>query len=475
MRAGEIHALVGENGAGKSTLVRILTGATPPDSGAVVIDGHTVARFAPVEARRLGVVAIHQHPALFPDLSVAENLALGAEPGGAFSRVDWPARRASAREALARVGADIDVDRDARSLSLPEQQLVEMARALSMRARLLILDEPTASLTPREVDRLFDLLKDLRAAGVAVIYISHRLEELPRLADRVTVLRDGRTDRHARPWRPSTRPALIKLMVGRDVASRLPQARRSPAGAPVLEVEGLSSRDAGVRTSASPSARGEIVGLAGLVGAGRTELARVLFGLTPRDAGSVRVSGREVRPRSPEEAIAAGIAYLPEDRRRHGVVLDLPVSSNLTLASLALVSRHGLLDRAAERATASRLVDALSVKTASLDTPVRLLSGGNQQKVALGRWLARTPDLLILDEPTQGVDVGAKAEIHRLIGDLAAQGMGVLLISSELLEVMGMSDRILVMRHGRLVAEFDRATADAESVMAAAFGRVSAA
>ena len=387
--------------------------------------------------------------------------------------MDWPARRAHAREALARVGADIDVDREAASLSLPEQQLVEMARALSVRARLLILDEPTASLTPREVDRLFDLLKELRAAGVAIVYISHRLEELPRLADRVTVLRDGRTVA-TETMAEVDAAALIKLMVGRDVASVFPK-RQVAIGVPVLEVEGLSSREAGISDISLTVRRGEIVGLAGLVGAGRTELARVLFGLAPRDTGSVRVAGRDVRPRSPEEAITSGIAYLPEDRRRHGVVLDLPVSSNLTLASLALVSRHGLLDRAAERATASRLVDALSVKTASLDTPVRQLSGGNQQKVSLGRWLVRTPDLLILDEPTQGVDVGAKAEIHRLIGDLAAQGMGVLLISSELLEVMGMSDRILVMRHGRLVAEFDRATADAESVMAAAFGRVSAA
>ena len=268
--------------------------------------------------------------------------------------------------------------------------------------------------------------------------------------------------------------ALIKLMVGRDVASVFPK-RQVAIGVPVLEVEGLSSREAGVSDIRLTVRRGEIVGLAGLVGAGRTELARVLFGLAPRDTGSVRVADRDVRPRSPEEAITSGIAYLPEDRRRHGVVLDLPVSSNLTLASLALVSRYGMLDRVAERATASRLVDALSVKTASLETPVRELSGGNQQKVALGRWLARTPDVLILDEPTQGVDVGAKAEIHRLIGELAAQGMGVLLISSELLEVMGMSDRILVMRHGRLVAEFDGATADAESVMAAAFGRAPAA
>jgi len=351
VRAGEIHALVGENGAGKSTLVRILTGATSPDDGTVAIDGHAVGRFAPVEARRLGVVAIHQHPALFPDLSVAENLALGAEPGGVFARVDWTARRAHAREALARVGADIDVNREASSLSLPEQQLVEMARALSVRARLLILDEPTASLTPREVDRLFALLKDLRASGVAVIYISHRLEELPRLADRVTVLRDGRTV-GTEAMAAVDAGGLIRLMVGRDVASVFPK-RTVEIGVPVLEVDGLSSREAGVSDISLTVRRGEIVGLSGLVGAGRTELARVLFGLATRDSGSVRVAGRDVQPRSPEEAIAAGIAYLPEDRRRHGVVLDMPVSSNLTLASLALVSRHGLLDRAAERATAS--------------------------------------------------------------------------------------------------------------------------
>jgi rhamnose transport system ATP-binding protein len=472
VRSGEIHALVGENGAGKSTLVRVLTGATAPDSGRVEIDGEPVTTFTPAEARRHGVVAIHQHPALFPHLSVAENLALGVEPGVLLSRVDWTARRARAREALARVGADIDVDRDARMLSLPEQQLVEMARALSVKARLLILDEPTASLTPREVDRLFTLLDGLRRAGVAVIYISHRLDELPRLADRVTVLRDGRTVA-TESMADVDAVRLIRLMVGRDVASVFPK-RDVVRGEPVLEIEGLSSEQAGVQDVSFTVARGEIVGLAGLVGAGRTELARVLFGLARRDRGVVRVAGRDVHPRSPAEAIAAGIAYLPEDRRRHGVVLDLPVSSNLTLAALAQVSRRGWLDRRAERETAARLVSALGVKTASIDTPVRLLSGGNQQKVALGRWLVRTPDVLVLDEPTQGVDVGAKAEIHRIIGDLAAEGLGVVLISSELPEVLGISDRIVVMRQGRRVATFDRTAADAEAVMSAAFGRVPA-
>jgi rhamnose transport system ATP-binding protein len=473
VRAGEIHALVGENGAGKSTLVRVLTGATAPDSGRVELDGHLVTTFTPAEARRLGIVAIHQHPALFPHLSVAENLALGVEPGGLLARVDWAARRAKARDALARVGAGIDVDREARSLSLPEQQLVEMARALSVEARLLILDEPTASLTPREVDRLFALLHDLRAAGVAVIYISHRLDELPRLADRVTVLRDGRTV-GTEAMADVDAATLIRLMVGRDVESVFPKRAVTP-GEPVLEIHGLSSAEAGVHDITFTVARGEIVGLAGLVGAGRTELARVLFGLARRDHGTVRVAGRDVHPRSPAEAIAAGIAYLPEDRRRHGVVLDLPVASNLTLAALAEVSRGGWLDRRAERAAADRLVGALGVKTASIETPVRHLSGGNQQKVALGRWLVRTPDVLILDEPTQGVDVGAKAEIHRIIGDLAAEGMGVVLISSELPEILGISDRVIVMRQGRAVAAFDRASADAEAVMSAAFGRAPAA
>ena len=473
VRAGEIHALVGENGAGKSTLVRILTGAVEPDAGHVTIGGAPVTRLTPQTARALGIVAIHQHPALFPDLSVAENLAIGREPARWAARVDWTARRAAARDLLARVGASIDVDRDAASLSLPEAQLVEIARALGAEARVLILDEPTASLTPREVDRLFALLDGLRRRGTAIVYITHRLEELPRLADRVTVLRDGATvGTHAVD---AIAPAeLIRLMVGREVSAVFPK-REVPIGEPVLEVVSLSAPDAGVREVSLTVRRGEIVALAGLVGAGRTELARVLFGLEPAARGEVRLAGRPFRPRSPAEAIALGLAYLPEDRRRHGVVLDMSVAANLTLSTLASMTRRGLLDRRAERGVAARLVDALGVKTASLDTPVRELSGGNQQKVALGRWLVRPPRVLILDEPTQGVDVGAKAEIHRLIGDLAAEGMGVLLISSELPEVFGMADRILVMREGAVAAEFPRGGATPEAVMAAAFGRAPAA
>ncbi len=473
VRAGEIHALVGENGAGKSTLVRIVTGALTPDAGSVTYDGRTIDVFSPTAARSLGIAAIHQHPTLFPDLSVAENLALGLESAGAWTRIDWRARRDRARTLLARVGARIDVDREAASLSLPEQQLVEIARALGAQARLLILDEPTASLTPQEVDRLFALLAELRAAGTAIIYISHRLEELPRLADRVTVLRDGQTV-GTREMADVADGELIRLMVGRDVEAIFPK-REIAIGDPVLTLEGVTSHAAGVHDVSFTIRRGEIVGLSGLVGAGRTELARVLFGLEPLDAGTIRLNGQSIRPRSPEDAIARGLAYLPEDRRRHGVILDLGVDANLTLAALTAISRRGFLDHAAEASIATGLVQKLGIKTAALTTPVRNLSGGNQQKVALGRWLVQPPAVLILDEPTQGVDVGAKSEIHRLIGELAAQGMAVLMISSELIEILGMSDRIVVMRNGGVAAAIARTEATPESVMAAAFGTASAA
>jgi rhamnose transport system ATP-binding protein len=468
VRAGEVHALVGENGAGKSTLVGILTGALSPDAGEVTFEGHRVTTFAPLEARRLGIVAIHQHPSLFPDLSVAENLAIGFEQGRPWARVDWNARRARAKALVESVGARIDVDRDAASLSLPEQQLVEIARALGARARLLILDEPTASLTPQEVDRLFALLGDLRAAGTGLVYITHRLDELPRLADRVTVLRDGATV-GTHDMSGISEAGLIRLMVGRDVETVFPK-RTVAIGEPVLDVQRLSAAAVGLHDVSFQVRRGEIVGLAGLVGAGRTELARVLFGLEPITGGEIRLEGQPLAPRSPQEAIARGVAYLPEDRRRHGVVLDLPVDANLTLASLDRISRAGVLDRGAEGRIAQELISSLGIKTASAGAPVRQLSGGNQQKVALGRWLVHPPALLVLDEPTQGVDVGAKAEIHRLMGDLAARGLAVLMISSELPEVLGMSDRVLVMRRGTLAASFTREEATAERVMAAAFG-----
>jgi rhamnose transport system ATP-binding protein len=473
VRGGEVHALIGENGAGKSTLVNLLTGSLTPDAGTIAIDGEVVRLTSPVDARRLGLVAIHQHPALFPDLTVAENLSIGLDASRPWSRVDWQARRSRAADLLARIGASLDVDREVAALSLPEQQLVEIARALGTEARLLILDEPTASLTPREVDRLFELLAGLKTGGTAIVYITHRLEELPRVADRVTVLRDG-SSIATRGLDDVDRATLIRLMVGRDLASVFPKPEVT-RGEPILELAGLGSRAAGVRDVTLTIHRGEIFGLAGLVGAGRTELARVLFGLVAADAGEIRIDGRPVTVRTPGEAMAHGIAYLPEDRRRHGVVLDLPVSTNLTLTALSAVSRRGLIDSRREGALARDLITALDVRPPLPDMIVRQLSGGNQQKVALGRWLAITPSVLILDEPTQGVDVGAKSEIHRLIGELAGRGLAVLMISSELPEVLGMSDRVGVMRAGSLVATFERSEATAERVMAVAFGSAPAA
>jgi rhamnose transport system ATP-binding protein len=468
LRPGEVHALVGENGAGKSTLIKVVTGAHSPDAGTLIVRGQPVADNDPVRSRQLGIAAIYQQPALFPDLTVAENIALGLEPGGWWRRVRWGRRRDRARQLLARVGAAIDPEADARRLSMPEQQLVEIARALGANAGVLIMDEPTASLSDAEVDHLFRVIRELRGRGVGIVYISHRLEELPRIADRVTVLRDGEVV-GTRLMAEVTRPDLIRLMVGRELSAVFPK-RAVPVGDVVLEVRGLSCRAASVRNVSLGVRAGEILGLAGLVGAGRTELARVLFGLTPADAGQILLRGRPVVIDSPARAVALGIAYVPEDRRRHGVILEMPVAANATLATLRAVSAHGLLDFRRERAVAADFVRLLGIKTASLDQLVGHLSGGNQQKVALARWLAADPTVLILDEPTQGVDVGAKAEIHRLMGDLAGRGIAIIMISSELPEVLGMSDRIAVMYGGTVVGTLDRAAATQEAVLELALG-----
>jgi rhamnose transport system ATP-binding protein len=468
VRAGEVHALVGENGAGKSTLVKILTGALAPDGGAVYAAGTPVREFTPAAARALGVAAIHQQPALFPTLTVAENLALGSEGGRWWRRVDWGARRRRAEALLARVGARVDPDAEAGTLSAAEQQLVEIARALGADARVLILDEPTAALPQADVERLFGVVRELRARGAGVVYISHRLEELPALADRVTVLRDGHTV-ETRPMAGVSREALIRLMVGRDVSLLAPR-RPCNIGAPALELRGLGCAAAGVHDVDLTVRCGEVVGLAGLVGAGRSELARVLFGLTPADRGEIRLHGRPVTVPDPHAAIALGIAYLPEDRRRHGVIAGMSVDANVTLASLDRLSRHGALDRRRERAAAGEFVRRLGVKTPSLDAAVGTLSGGNQQKVALGRWLMTEPSVLIADEPTQGIDVGAKAEVHALLGELAERGVAVLLISSELPEVIGLSDRVAVMRGGTVVDVCDQAEATPERLLGHALG-----
>ena len=470
LRAGEVHALVGENGAGKTTLIKVITGAHAPDEGTIEVQGRPVADIDPVEARRLGIAAIYQQPALFPELSVAENIAIGLEPRGGWRRVRWGQRRARARALLEQIGAAIDPETEVRRLSMPEQQLVEIARALGASACILIMDEPTASLSDKEVDQLFRLIGDLKAQGAGIIYISHRLDELSRVADRVTALRDGVLV-GTRPMAEVSRAELIRMMVGRELSAVFPKSSVEP-GELVLEVRGLGCRTTGVRDVAFSIRAGEILGLAGLVGAGRTELARILFGLTPADAGQVRIRGRTVTIASPAQAVALGIAYVPEDRRRHGVILEMATGANVTLATLRAVSHMGLLDFRQERETASRFIDQLGIKTTSLETPVANLSGGNQQKVALARWLAAKPVLLILDEPTQGVDVGAKAEIHRLMSELARAGLAILMISSELPEILGMSDRIAVMHGGMIAGILDRDAATQESILERALGHV---
>jgi rhamnose transport system ATP-binding protein len=472
VRPGEVHALVGENGAGKSTLIRVMTGAVRANAGTVTVAGQAVERPDPTRMRALGIAPIYQQPALLPDLGIAENLAFGIEHGRALRHIDWGGRRARARALLARVGVELDLDRPAGELRMAEQQLVEIARALGTDAKVLLLDEPTAALTDVEAARLFTLVRALRADGVGCVYISHRLEEVLALADRVSVLRDGRL-MATKPIGEVTRDDLVRLMVGRDVDLGLggaPAGTRAADARPALEIRGLgcrASRIAGVSLQLAP---GEILGLAGLVGAGRTELARVLFGLTPADAGTIAVDGRACAIRTPAQAVALGLAYVPEDRRQHGVIGALSVAANTSLASLGRLARYGMLDRARERAEAQRYVGEFAIRTPSIDAPVGTLSGGNQQKVALARWLATAPRVLILDEPTQGVDIGAKAEIHRLIRALAGEGLAILLISSELTELLGLAHRIGVMRGGRLAGVVDRGEATEERLMSLALG-----
>lgn len=468
LRRGEVHALLGENGAGKSTLIKVATGAHAPDGGSMMINGERQARLTPSLAHSLGIACIYQQPALFPDLSVAENLALRLEPPRSFRRVDWAARKTMAARLLARVGAEIAPDTLVNELSMPEQQLVEIAAAVGADARIVIMDEPTASLTRREQERLYGIVRALKADGIGVIYISHRLEEIVALADRVTVLRDG-SSIGTFDVREVTEADLIRLMVGREVTHLYPPPVGQP-GSEVLKVDNLSNAACGVRNVSFAVRAGEVFGLAGMVGAGRTELARVLFGLTPADTGTISLNGMNVDIRSPDAALRHGIAYVPEDRRRHGVVLEMPVAQNITLAARRRFFPGGWLRDRIEAEAAGDFVRRLSIKTAGIDAPVGSLSGGNQQKVSLSRWLATEPKLLILDEPTQGVDVGAKSEIHALIRRFAGTGLAVIMISSDLPEILGMSDRIGVMRGGELKAILP-GNSSATEVMAAALGQ----
>ncbi len=469
LKAGEVHALLGENGAGKSTLIKVITGAHQPDSGIISLNGEPVGKLSPSIAHKLGIAAIYQQPALFPDLSVAENIALSLEPPKTFRRVRWAERRQQAKQLLARVGANIDSEAEVRSLSMPEQQLVEIAKALGSGARILIMDEPTASLTQKEVKLLLGVVRDLRASGVGIIYISHRLEEIFEIADRVTVLRDGESVGTA-DVSTINEASLIKMMVGREVAAIYPPAEGQP-GDTVLSLKDLSCLASKIHHIGFDVRAGEIFGLAGLVGAGRTELARVLFGITPADGGEIILNGKPVHLHSPDDAVAQGIAYVPEDRRRHGVILEMPIAANITMAIHHQLFPGTWLRFRKEQELAESYIRDLQIKTAGPEAPGGSLSGGNQQKVALSRWLATRPKVLILDEPTQGVDVGAKSEIHKIIRRLAAQGLAVIMISSDLPEILGMSDRIGVMRGGTISAILNGKTADAHTVMAAALGQ----
>jgi rhamnose transport system ATP-binding protein len=472
LAAGEIHAVVGENGAGKSTLVKILTGVVRADSGEILVDGSPERIGDPQKAQQLGIAAMYQEPTVFPDLSVAENIFAGRQPRSPLRTVDWRGMERAASEILAEVGVDFGADTPVRGLGVADRQLLEIAKALSTNARLLIMDEPTAALSPYEVEALFGTVRRLRDRGVAIVFISHRLEEVSALADSVTVLRDGR---HV-----ATRPAaelphaeIVRLMVGRSLETLFPK-EEVEIGEPVFRADGLTRR--GVFADVSfELRRGEIVGLAGFVGAGRTEVARAIFGLDRLDRGKLSIAGRGFRPRSPRAALKRGLAYLPEDRLQQGLVQPMSIAQNASMAVLPRLTPTGFLEPWRERRLARRFMDQLRIKAQSPTQVVRSLSGGNQQKVVLSKWLAAEPRILLLDEPTHGVDVGTKADVHRTISQLAAQGLTILLISSELLEVLGMSDRVLVMREGRLVAELSREEATEERVIEAAAGLAEAA
>jgi len=449
LRPGEVHALLGENGAGKSTLIRILAGAQPPDAGTIHLDGHPIRIASPQEGRRLGISVIYQEFNLVPAMSVRENLFLGQE----HSQAGWIRRStetSAARELLDRLGARFDPDTLCRDLSVAEQQLVEIAKALLHQTRVLVMDEPTAALSGREVDRLFTLVRDLRSQGIAIVYVSHRLDEVFELCDRATILRDGR---HVatRDMADLSRPELIELMVGRALTAEYP-TRTPHVGEPRLIVRNLC-RGTAVQDVSFEIRRGEILGLAGLVGAGRTETARLLVGADRADSGSISLDGQPLELQSPADAIRAGICLLTEDRKHQGLVLIHSVRDNFGLPNLDQFSTLGLLRSAAESTAFDRYTKELRIRISHPGQAARLLSGGNQQKVVLAKWLQSDADVFLVDEPTRGVDVGARFEIYQLLHQLADAGKAILMISSELPEILGMSNRILVMRGGRIQGE----------------------
>jgi rhamnose transport system ATP-binding protein len=463
--AGSIHALVGENGAGKSTLIKIVAGVHRRDAGEFLLAGEPADFGSTAESKAAGVAVIYQEPTLFPDLSVTENIFMGRQILGRGRRIDRAAMHAEASRLFAGLGVHIDPRRPALGLSIADQQIIEIAKAISLDARLLIMDEPTAALSGVEVERLFAVARRLRDEGRAIVFISYRFDEVFDLCDTVTVMRDGEYVA-TRAIAETSVEEMVGLMVGREVSELFP---KTPAeiGEPVLEVSGLTSRGVFHDVSFTVSA-GEIVGLAGLVGAGRSEIARAVFGVDGYESGSVRMKDRAVPPRDPAAAIRAGMAFVPEDRRKQGLVTDASVADNIAGVIRGSLAKLGLLTKGMENRAVAPWAGRLEVKTSSLDMFAKTMSGGNQQKVVIAKWLATKPTLLIIDEPTRGIDVGTKAEVHRLLSELAGQGMAILMISSELPEVLGMADRVLVVCEGRLTADLPRESATPESVMRAA-------
>jgi rhamnose transport system ATP-binding protein len=467
LRPGEVHALLGENGAGKSTLIKIMTGVYQPDRGEIRLAGQPITIGSAAEAQRHGIAAIYQEPLLFPDLNVAENIFISHQGRGAVN--NWRRMFRDADAILATLGVSLDVRSPARGLTLAAQQSVEIAKAISLNVRVLIMDEPTASLSAHEVAQLFKLVRDLRSKGVAILFVSHRMEEVFEIADMVTVFRDGKLI-STRPASEVTPQSAIADMVGREVG--LLKAREPvKAGDVVLSVRDLA-REGVFRDVSFDIRRGEVLGFAGLIGAGRTDVGLALFGIEPATAGTITLNGKEISVRSPGEAMAQGIAYVSEDRRQLGLSLPMSIAANISLPVLRrFLTGLGLIRTGEERKTAEAFRKRLSIRTPSVDLPAGKLSGGNQQKVMLSKWLNTHPQLLILDEPTRGIDVGAKAEVHAMIGELAAEGIGILMISSDMPEVLAMSDRVLVMREGRQMGIFSREEATQERIMTAAMGQ----
>jgi len=465
LKRGEVHALLGENGAGKSTLVKVVTGVHQADEGEILLDGVPTIFNDTHESRQAGIAAIYQELSLFPDLDVAENIFVGRQPTTAAGRIDWRKLYAQAEELLTSLGVHLELKHKARSLSIAQQQMVEIARAFSINARILIMDEPTSSLTLNEVDDLFRIVRRLRDEGAAIIFISHRLEELFELADRVTVLRDGAFV-DTRELKDVTRDDLIRMMVGRTITNLFPK-QDVKAGNVVLKVDHLT-REGAFQDMSFELREGEILGMAGLVGAGRTNVARALFGVEPATSGTIHLQGKEVRMTSPQQAIALGLAYVPEDRQLHGLIPPMNITANISLPMLPKYARRGWLRDQVERSAAFSAAVQMEVRANNIWQKARELSGGNQQKVVLAKWLSTKPVILILDEPTRGIDVGTKAAVHALMSKLASEGMAILMISSELPEVLGMSDRIIVMHEGHLTGHFFREEATQEKIISAA-------